>query len=131
MKAAHERELGTTKPTATMTRIALCAAGVTGSLIVYGVLQERIMTHPYGDDAEHFKYSVFLVLSNRILSVSLVGAILLYTKGMVKPAVPLWKYVSVSTSNVLATTCQYEALRYVSFPVQTLGKCAKMIPVMI
>ena len=30
-----------------------------------------------------------------------------------------------------ATTCQYEALKYVSFPVQTLGKCAKMIPVMI
>ena len=28
-----------------------------------------------------------------------------------------------------ATTCQYEALRYVSFPTQTLGKTAKMIPV--
>ena len=49
---------------------------------------------------------------------------------MVKPAAPLWKYAGVSASNVLATTCQYEALRYVSFPVQTLGKCAKMIPVM-
>lgn len=34
-------------------------------------------------------------------------------------------------SNVVATFCQYEALKYVSFPVQTLGKCAKMIPVMI
>jgi len=34
-------------------------------------------------------------------------------------------------SNVLATTCQYEALKYVNFPTQTLGKCAKMIPVMI
>ena len=37
----------------------------------------------------------------------------------------------VSLSNVIATTCQYEALKYLSFPVQTLGKCAKMIPVMI
>ena len=34
-------------------------------------------------------------------------------------------------SNVVATFCQYEALKYVSFIVQTLGKCAKMIPVMI
>lgn len=34
-------------------------------------------------------------------------------------------------SNVVATFCQYEALKYVSFPVQTLGKTAKMIPVMI
>jgi solute carrier family 35 (adenosine 3'-phospho 5'-phosphosulfate transporter), member B2 len=32
---------------------------------------------------------------------------------------------------VVATFCQYEALKYVSFPVQTLGKCAKMIPVMV
>lgn len=31
----------------------------------------------------------------------------------------------------MATFCQYEALKYVSFPIQTLGKCAKMIPVMI
>ena len=127
--------LGAKKPMSAamspMARIALCAAGVVGSLIVYGILQERIMTSPYGDEAEYFKYSVFLVLSNRILSASLAVAILSYTKGMVKPAAPLWKYACVSASNVLATTCQYEALRYVSFPVQTLGKCAKMIPVMI
>ncbi len=127
--------LGAKKPMSAamspMARIALCAAGVVGSLIVYGILQERIMTSPYGDEAEYFKYSVFLVLSNRILSASLAAAILSYTKGMVKPAAPLWKYACVSASNVLATTCQYEALRYVSFPVQTLGKCAKMIPVMI
>lgn len=32
---------------------------------------------------------------------------------------------------MLATACQYEALRHVSFPVQTLGKSAKMIPAMI
>ena len=41
------------------------------------------------------------------------------------------QYAAVSVSNVVATTCQYDALKYVSFPVQTLGKCAKMIPVMI
>jgi adenosine 3'-phospho 5'-phosphosulfate transporter B2 len=40
-----------------------------------------------------------------------------------------WEYCLVSFSNVVATSCQYEALKYVSFPVQTLGKCAKMIPV--
>lgn len=47
------------------------------------------------------------------------------------PAAPLTSYAAVSLSNVVATTCQYEALKYVAFPVQTLGKCAKMIPVMI
>lgn len=49
----------------------------------------------------------------------------------IKPLAPLHSYAAVSASNVLATTCQYEALKYVSFPLQTLGKCAKMIPVMI
>ena len=48
-----------------------------------------------------------------------------------KPGAPAHNYAAVSVSNVVATTCQYEALKYVSFPVQTLGKCAKMIPVMI
>eukprot|EP00971_Amphidinium_carterae_P345351 6486266-Amphidinium_carterae.2 len=45
-------------------------------------------------------------------------------------AAPLWKYVAVSLSNVCASTCQYEALKYVSFPVQMLGKSFKMMPVM-
>ena len=53
-------------------------------------------------------------------------------KGLdMKPSCPTYSYAAVSVSNTVATTCQYEALKYVSFPVQTLGKCAKMIPVMV
>ena len=48
-----------------------------------------------------------------------------------RPAAPLYSYAAVSLSNVVATTCQYEALKYVTFPLQTLGKCAKMLPVML
>ncbi len=48
-----------------------------------------------------------------------------------KPVAPWYNYAFVSVSNVVATFCQYEALKYVSFPVQTLGKCAKMLPVMV
>lgn len=44
---------------------------------------------------------------------------------------PPYAYAGVSFSNVVATWCQYEVLKYVSFPLQTLGKCAKMIPVMV
>lgn len=52
-------------------------------------------------------------------------------KQSMQPVVPLANYATVSLSNVIATSCQYEALKHVSFPVQTLSKCAKMIPVMI
>merc|ERR1712039_906820 len=44
---------------------------------------------------------------------------------------PLWKYLAISLSNVGATWCQYEALKFVAFPVQMLGKSFKMMPVMI
>jgi len=110
-----------------------CVVGVVGSLVVYGVLQERIMTRPYGEgvDEEIFSYSVFLVLNNRLLAVCAASCILLAIRGNVRPVAPIYSYAGVSASNVVATTCQYEALKYVSFPVQTLGKCAKMIPVMI
>jgi len=115
-------------------KILGCVVGVVGSLLVYGLLQERIMTRPYETDdsgQEYFKFSVFLVLSNRLLSCLMAMGILAYSRGNVQPVAGLHRYCAVSLSNVIATYCQYEALKYVSFPVQTLGKCAKMIPVMI
>ncbi len=114
-------------------RVIGCVIGVVGSLLIYGVLQERIMSQPYTDNGkeEFFSYSVFLVLSNRVLGCLMAGLILVATKGNVTPVAGLHRYAVVSLSNVIATTCQYEALKYLSFPVQTLGKCAKMIPVMI
>merc|ERR1719162_2189042 len=48
-----------------------------------------------------------------------------------KNKAPLWKYIAISLSNVSATWCQYEALKFVSFPVQMLGKSFKMMPVML
>lgn len=115
--------------------LAFCVVGVVGSLLLYGVLQERIMTIPYGvgPDAEVFKYSLFLVFCNRVVAAS-IAAITLVVKGNtdeLRPVAPILSYASVSLSNVVATTCQYEALKHVTFAVQTLGKCAKMFPVMV
>lgn len=87
------------------------------------------MQEPF--DGERFKYSLLLVLFNRIITVA-VAAFLLVTSGQdLRPVAPPQAYAAVSVSNVVATFCQYEALKHVSFPLQTLGKCAKMIPVMI
>jgi len=100
-------------------------------LVIYGILQERIMTAPYGDPPLRFTDSVFLVFCNRF--VAFVFAICMVAgkgESFVNSA-PLWKYLAVSFSNVYASTCQYEALKYVSFPVQMLGKSFKMMPVMV
>ena len=36
-----------------------------------------------------------------------------------------------SVSNMLSSWCQYEALKYVSFPTQMLFKCFKLFPIMV
>lgn len=91
------------------------------------------MTRAHGADidAQRSSLSVLLVLSNRVLSTLVAAVVLVLKRKAVAPTAPVLAYTGISASNVFATTCQYEALLYVSFPVQTLGKCAKMIPVMI
>mmetsp|Transcript_39709 Transcript_39709/g.86560 ORF Transcript_39709/g.86560 Transcript_39709/m.86560 type:complete len:380 (+) Transcript_39709:73-1212(+) len=107
----------------------LYAAGIIGMLVLYGILQERIMTEPYGD--EDFTVSVFLVFCNRVAAVIFAFGMALGHRESFANKAPLWKYLIVSLSNVYASTCQYEALKYVSFAVQMLGKSFKMMPVMV
>jgi len=106
-------------------------SGITGMLVIYGILQERVMTMGYGDPPEKFKDSVFLVFCNRLVAVIFAcGMVMARGEDFVNKA-PLWKYLAISFSSVSASTLQYEALKYVSFPVQMLGKSFKMMPVMI
>eukprot|EP00415_Alexandrium_ostenfeldii_P004912 UN4912 len=46
-----------------------------------------------------------------------------------KNVAPLWEYLAILLSSVAASWAQYEALRYVSFPVRMLGKCFERMPV--
>ncbi|KAK7272092.1 hypothetical protein RJT34_28485 [Clitoria ternatea] len=110
---------------------AFAVTGIMLTLVTYGVLQEKIMRVPYGPEKEYFKFSLFLVFCNRITTSAVSAGFLLASKKALDPVAPIYKYCLVSVSNILTTTCQYEALKYVSFPVQTLAKCAKMIPVMV
>ena len=105
--------------------------GIFSSLLLYGYAQERIMTQPWGADNVKFDHSVFLVMCNRITSMSIASVIMFARRESFAPCAPIQSYLAISISNMLATTCQYEALLYVSFPTQTLGKSAKMIPVML
>merc|ERR1719293_648749 len=78
-----------------------------------------------------FKASLFLVICNRVVAI-LYAMLMTFLKGETfGPKAALWKYLAISFSNVAATYCQYEALKWVSFPVQMLGKSFKMMPVMV
>lgn len=111
-----------------------CFVGLMTSFLIWGVLQEKIMTQEYidpdGKTKSHFSDSQFLVFVNRTLALIISSSYLIYKKYSIYPA-PLFKYSYASFSNIMSAWCQYEALKFVNFPTQVLVKSTKIIPVMI
>ncbi|XP_061603104.1 adenosine 3'-phospho 5'-phosphosulfate transporter 1 [Cololabis saira] len=116
-------------------KLILCAAGLQASYLTWGVLQERVMTRSYGatspeQEGERFKDSQFLVFMNRILALTVAGLWCLLFK-QPRHGAPMYKYSFASLSNIMSSWCQYEALKFISFPTQVLAKASKVIPVML
>lgn len=109
-----------------------CFAGIQVCYLTWGVLQEKIMTKNYTDSTGQmgqFKESQFLVFVNRIVAFALALLCITFSK-QPKHRAPLYKYSYCSFSNIMSSWCQYEALKFVSFPTQVLAKASKIIPVM-
>ena len=135
--AGSEAKSESKKPVRSETKtgiiLVICFVGLQISYLTWGVLQEKIMTRTYTDSTGsegQFKDSQFLVFVNRILAF---GIALLYILFIRQPRhkAPLYKYSYCSFSNIMSSWCQYEALKFVSFPTQVLAKASKIIPVMI
>ncbi|XP_028164797.1 adenosine 3'-phospho 5'-phosphosulfate transporter 1 [Ostrinia furnacalis] len=77
-----------------------------------------------------FDDSQFLVFINRLLAFLVALGRLLCTQQPLVSA-PLYKFSYCSVTNIISAWCQYEALKYVSFPTQVLSKSCKVIPVMM
>ncbi|TNY20318.1 UAA transporter family-domain-containing protein [Rhodotorula diobovata] len=94
-----------------------------------------------GPDNRHFTSSSLLIVFNRVFSVVVGLGILAYKtrrqpefgsfSQRLKPASPYFAYASVAVFNFLSTSCQYQALRYVSYTTQSLAKTSKMVPVLV
>ncbi len=114
-------------------RLAVCTVGIQVSYLLWGLMQERIMTKPY-ESGEHFRSSKFLVFANRFLALFAAWAMMCFTGEPVARSAngtPLYKFSFSSVSNIMSSVCQYEALKFVSFPTQVLAKSCKMVPVML
>ena len=118
-------------------KLLLCAAGLQAAYLTWGVLQERIMTRTYEeyspDGTVHevkFHNSQFLVFINRVLALVVSGCYILWSR-QPRHTAPMYRYSYSSFSNIMSSWCQYEALKFVSFPTQVLVKASKIIPVMI
>ena len=100
---------------------------ITGCFTVYSLIQERLMTVGFGPKEEVFKYSVFIVLVNRLVTCAVTAASLWALGLSLAPSAPLLLFAIPSVANVVSSSAQYEALKYVSFPMQALAKCAKSV----
>ena len=108
-------------------RLAVCAVGIQISYLLWGLMQERIMTKPY-ESGVLFRSSKFLVFANRFLALFAAWCGLLVSGEPVARSAkgtPLYKFSFSSVSNILSSVCQYEALKFVSFPTQ--GACSTRI----
>jgi adenosine 3'-phospho 5'-phosphosulfate transporter B2 len=109
-------------------RVVICSAGLHISFCIWGLLQERMLTFSY--DGDFFRYSFGLVFITRVGGLAL-SAFLMYYKQVEWVPTPLYEYAFPSVANILSSWCQYEALRYVTFPTQMLAKAFKLVPVML
>lgn len=114
-----------------------CFAGLQASYLTWGFMQELIMTTPF-NPTEHvpsgkFPSAAFCVFSNRFLAVIVAAIAVRWKHGSVfaNNTAPLAAFTPCALSNTMSSWSQYASLKYVSFPVQTVFKSSKIIPVMV
>jgi len=112
-------------------RLLFCCLMLNITFVSWGLLQERMLTRRYPRwTGEYFTYSYALVFTNRFWTLIISGILILYLKPHRSRTTVIYEYSFPSISNMLSSWCQYEALRYVSFPATTLFKAFKLAPVM-
>jgi solute carrier family 35 (adenosine 3'-phospho 5'-phosphosulfate transporter), member B2 len=115
----------------------LCFAGLQASYLTWGYMQELIMTTVFEPTARvpsgKFPSAAFCVFSNRFLAVIVAMICVRIRHGSVfaNNKAPLWAFTPCALSNTFSSWSQYASLKYVSFPVQTVFKSSKIIPVMV
>ncbi|CAB9512440.1 Adenosine 3'-phospho 5'-phosphosulfate transporter 1 [Seminavis robusta] len=118
-------------------KFALCFCGLQASYLTWGYMQELIMTtqfHPTNRVPEgKFPSAAFCVFSNRFLAVIVALISVRIRKGafFANNKAPLIAFTPCALSNTMSSWSQYASLKYVSFPVQTVFKSSKIIPVMM
>lgn len=113
-------------------RLVFCSLMLNVTFVTWGLLQERMLTRRYPrGTGEYFTFSYALVFFNRLWTLIMSGLLLLYMKPHRSKTTVIYEYAFPSISNMLSSWCQYEALRYVTFPATTIFKSFKLVPVMV
>lgn len=118
-------------------KFAICFGGLQASYLTWGYMQELIMTTQFTPTERvpsgKFPSAAFCVFSNRFLAVIVAAIAVKIKHGSIfqNNVAPLWAFTPCALSNTMSSWSQYASLKYVSFPVQTVFKSSKIIPVMM
>ena len=111
-------------------QLAIACAGIFFSFSYFAVLQEDVYKKRYGEgDGEKFAFTFLALVVERGINalVALLGVMIFGGSGV---RIPHTDIFNSGVSQMLAMAASNEALRYVSYPTQVLGKSCKMVPVM-
>jgi UDP-galactose transporter B1 len=113
-------------------KLLIAVAGVYGSFIYYGILQEKLFKTDYsGGKNERFKFAWATLFLQGIMSYLLAGAINRFYYGLKQSVLPLKLQFQVSLFYSISMFGSNAALKYVSYPIQALMKSSKIISVML
>ena len=103
--------------------------GIFFSFSYFAVLQEDVYKKKYGEDEERFGATLLAIGIERGINalIALLGIGIFGGSGI---KIPIMDIFNSGISQMLAMATSNEALRYVSFPTQVLGKSCKMVPTM-
>eukprot|EP00041_Stephanoeca_diplocostata_P013691 m.241956 g.241956 ORF g.241956 m.241956 type:complete len:314 (+) comp19431_c0_seq4:2213-3154(+) len=110
-------------------KMIFCASGIYVSYLLYGLVQESI--YKFQDaDGETFHYTLTFLSLQCLANMcgAIAGALITRTPPTV--GVPPTSLLIPASTFIGAMFCSNQALRYVSYPIQALGKSCKMVPVM-
>lgn len=122
-------------------QLLICVAGIYGSFLTWGLLQEKVLTTPYTNPTsgapEKWKFPVFLQVIQSLFS-SISGLCYLWystpTGTPLPPIIPnqriVLPLVLVAVCQALAAPIGYAALAHVNYITYTLAKSCKLLPVM-
>lgn len=121
-------------------KLAFAVGGIFFAFSAFAVLQEDVYRTSHG--GERFRATFLVLVVERGVN-TLAGAIGVLVAAWrrrrsgktrsdrARVAVPVREILTSGVSQMLAMASSNEALRYVSFATQNLGKSCKMVPVMI
>jgi len=108
-------------------QLAIACGGIFFSFSYFAVLQEDVYKKAYG--GEYFKYTFLALVAERGIN-ALIGLLGIMCFGSSGLTIPHRDIFASGCSQMFAMAGSNEALRYVSYPTQVLGKSCKMVPVM-